>query len=158
MMGVAVLVGALVGGWGSTQEARAAVASRGDPIFWIGTGATQSTANVKLQIAVSVNSAVQHITYAIHAPRGATLHSVQYTGGTLSGLESFTFVSDQTTPQYLVVTTVTTQLAVPVTVKAQLVDGSTFPAPDISTGQSNQPITSLVGGGSLRSLLASWGS
>jgi len=158
VLGVAVLAGALVGGWGSTQEARAAVASRGDPIFWIGPGATQSPTDIKLQLAVTVNSAAQHITYAIHAPQGAAVQSVQYTGGALSGLESFTFVADQTSPQYLVVTTVTTQRAVAVTVQAQLVSGSVSPAPVISAGQSNQPITSLVGGVSLMPRLASWGS
>jgi hypothetical protein len=157
MMGAVVLAGALVGGWGSTHEARAAVASRGDPIFWIGPGASQSTADVSLQIAATVNSTVQHVSYAVHAPQGTAVHSVLYTGGALSGLESYTFVADQTTQRYLVVTTVTTQLTVPVTVVEQLVGGGTSPAPVAFTGLSNQPITSVVGGSRISSN-ANWGS
>jgi hypothetical protein len=159
MMGAAVLVGALIGGWGSTQEARAAVASRGDPIFWIGPGATPSTTDVKLQIAATVNSTVQHVSYAIHAPQGTAVHSILYTGGTLSGLESYTFVADQRTQQYLLVTTVTTPFTASVTVTAQLVTGGgTSPAPSSSSGQSNQPISTLIRVGSLMSPNASWGS
>jgi hypothetical protein len=157
MMGAVVLAGALVGGWGSTHEARAAVASRGDPIFRIGPGASQSTADVSLQIAATVNSTVQHVSYAVHAPQGTAVHSVLYTGGALSGLESYTFVADQATQRYLVVTTVTTQLTVPVTVVEQLVGGGTSPAPVAFTGLSNQPITSVVGGSRISSN-ANWGS
>jgi hypothetical protein len=142
-----LLAGVLVGGWRQTPDARAAVASRGDPTFWIGPGATLTTSDDKLQITVSVNSVVLHVTYAIHGPQGTAVHSVQYTGGALSGLESYTFAADQTTHRYLVVATVKTAVATSVTITEQLLTiGSTSPKPNTFTGLSNQSITTVVGG------------
>jgi hypothetical protein len=143
----ALLVGILGGGWRQTPDARAAVASRGDPTFWIGPGATLTSSDDKLQITVSVNTVVQHVTYAIHGPQGTAVHSVQYTGGALSGLESYTFAADQATHRYLVVATVKTSAPAPVTITEQLLTaGSTSPKPNTFTGLSNQGITTIVGG------------
>jgi len=147
VVSVGLLAGALAGGWGRTADVRAAVGSRGDPVFWIGPGTTQSTSDDKLQISFSVSSTVQHATYAVHGPLGTAVHSVLYTGSTLSGLESYTFVADQATHRYVVVTTVTTSGVVPVTLTEQLlVAGSTSAKTAIVPGQSNTGITTAVGG------------
>jgi hypothetical protein len=150
-----LLAGILVGSWRQTS-ADAAVASRGDPTFWIGPGSTEPAFDNKLQMRVDIDatgSAVQHITYAIHGPRGTAVHSVLYTGGKLDGLESYTFVADQSPNQYVVVTTVTTDDTVPVEVTEQLVTpgtaatpavrtaGSASSAPVATSGQSNKGIT-----------------
>jgi hypothetical protein len=143
----ALLVGILGGGWRQTPDARAAVASRGDPSFWIGPGATQTSSDDKLQITVSVNSPVQHVSYVIHGPQGTAVHSVQYTGGALSGLESYTFAADQATHRYLVTATVKTSFVALVTITEQLVTlGSMSLQPITFTGLSNQGITTVVGG------------
>jgi hypothetical protein len=148
-----LLAGSLFGGLWHTPDVRAAVASRGDPIFWIGPGASQCTCDSKVQMTVSVDGQAQYITYEIHGPLGTAVHAMHFTGGKLTGRESYTFVADQVSNQYVVVTTVISDGTVQVQVSEQLVTpsiaaaaavpttSSASSAPVTTTGYSNQDIT-----------------
>ena len=153
IMGVAALAGVLVGGFGRASETRAAVASRGDPIFWIAGASGGVAANYGVQIGVSVSTnskRVVGINYALHGPVGTAVRWSFITDDNLAAVESYTYTADRTDQQVVTVTTVTTAGgSVPVTVSEAAIQISSLLSgtpPFQVSGLSNQGITSVVGG------------
>ena len=152
VLGVAVLAGGILGGWGHTSEARAAVASRGDPIFWLAGTSGGAAADYGIQIGVAVSTSrdnILGITYALHGPVGTTVTLEYATPDTLAALESYTYTADRADKQVVAVTTITTTGgSVPVTVNESAIQVGThigLTVPFEVSGMSNQSITTVIG-------------
>jgi len=163
VVSVGLLAGVLAGGWGRTADVRAAVGSRGDPLFSISGTSGGAVVSYGIQLGVTVSAAstqVQRVTYALHGPVGTAVKWSFNTDDSLSAKEAYTYTADRTDLQVVAVTTVTTTGgSVPVTVNEAAVQVGTslaFTAPFQVSGMSNQSITTSIGGSQMNPS-AAWG-
>ena len=78
---------------------------RADPIVWLSNGDS-----VQMTVEIGADAAdVRSIHYTLHAPVGATIDRIVYTGGALQSKEAVFFVADQPAGQYISDTVVTTR-------------------------------------------------
>jgi hypothetical protein len=86
-----ILLGLLLSLQGVEQAAALVRACRGDPIVWLSNG---TKVTMIASIAADA-SQVKMVTYTLHAPRGASVTKVLYTGGVLQGKERVIVLFDR---------------------------------------------------------------
>jgi hypothetical protein len=85
------LLGLLASMLGAEQAAAVVKGCRGDPIVWLSNG-TKITMTARIAAPASQ---VKSVTYTIHAPRGASVNKIVYTGGVLKDKERVVVVFDR---------------------------------------------------------------
>jgi hypothetical protein len=166
IVAVGVLVGVLAGGWGRTPDVRAAVASRGDPVLLVTGTANGVPVAYGIEIGVSVATAstqIQHVTYALSGPVGTSVRLEFATDDTLAAKESYTYTATRGDQLVVAVTTVTTTGgSVPAVVTESEINVAkglgVAMSSDTESGYSNAPVTTTVGGGTLKQPNVNWGS
>ena len=78
---------------------------RADPIVWLSNG---DSVQMTVEVAADASD-VRSIIYTLHAPAGATIDRIVYTGGALQSKEEVVFIADQPAGQYVSDTVVTTR-------------------------------------------------
>jgi hypothetical protein len=166
VVAVGVLAGVLAGGWVHTPDVRAAVASRGDPVFLLSGTSGGTAIAYRVQVGVSVSalsSQITSVTYVVHGPAGTVVTQQYATDDALAAKEVYTYAADRADQKFVAVTTVTTtggSVAVTISESAASQSaGSTASTSLSQSGMSNQPITTTVSvGASSNKPLVNWGS